>query len=50
MTLEEFIKDILGDDAQKLTQEEIEGLYIVSFPFANLAMKKWQDEKVKTSS
>lgn len=45
MTLEEFIKEILGADAQKLTQEEIEGLYVVSLPFANLSMKKWQDLK-----
>ena len=50
MTLEEFVRDIIGTDMDKLSKEEIEGLYIVVFPFSNFAMKKWQDEKLKISS
>jgi hypothetical protein len=48
MTLEEFVKNILGNDVSEYSQSEIEGLYAIVFPFANFAMKKWNDKKVET--
>jgi hypothetical protein len=45
MTLEEF-KKLCGKDIQGLSEKEVELLHRASTLFANLAYKKWVEQKV----
>lgn len=45
MTLDEFIKDILGADAQKYSQKEIEVYFEMSVKLFNTLFDKWKREK-----
>lgn len=45
MTLEDFIKEVIGDDSPNYTQEEIEVFYTASVGFFNLFFNKWKKEK-----
>lgn len=46
MTLEQFKKDILGENILKFTEEEIITLYKISFSFAEFALHKFKKEKL----
>jgi hypothetical protein len=46
MTLEEFTKEVIGDDISDYSQEEIEAFYIASIGFFNLFFNKWKKEKI----
>jgi hypothetical protein len=48
MTLEEFIKDVLGDDAKNLSQQEIEAFYNACVGFFGVFFNKWKKEKIKS--
>lgn len=44
MTLEEFKKEILGADAQKYSQKEIEVYFDMSVKLFNTLFNKWKKE------
>lgn len=44
MTLEEFTKDVLGADAQKYSQKEIEVYFDLSVKLFNTLFNKWKKE------
>lgn len=46
MTVEEFTKEVLGEDSSNYTQEEIEAFYTASVGFFNLFFNKWKKEKI----
>jgi hypothetical protein len=46
MTLEEFTKEVIGDDISDYSQEEIEAFYTASTGFFNLFFNKWKKEKI----
>lgn len=46
MTLDEFIKDILGADASKYSQKEIEVYFEMSAKLFNTLFDKWKKEKL----
>lgn len=46
MTLEAFISDVLGPEAQNYTHEEIESLYNASVKLFNILFDKWKKEKI----
>ena len=46
MTIEEFTREVIGDDAPNYTQEEIEAFYIASAGFFNVFFNKWKKEKI----
>lgn len=48
MTLEEFKIKILGADIQNFSEEEVEGLFAITIPFSNFALKKYLDTKIDT--
>ena len=48
MTLEEFTKEVIGDDISDYSQEEIKAFYTASTGFFNLFFNKWKKEKISS--
>ncbi len=44
MTLEEFVKDVLGEKAKNMSQDKIELYYRKSVGFFNVLFDKWKKE------
>jgi hypothetical protein len=49
MTLEDFIKNVLGAKAQNMSQEKIELYYRKSVGFFNVYFDKWKKETYSSS-
>lgn len=49
MTLDVFTKEILGDDAHKYSQKEIEVYFNMSVNLFNTMFDKWKREKFTTA-
>ncbi len=45
MTIEEFTDEVLGAEASKYSQEEIEVYYATSVKLFNYLFEKWKKEK-----
>ena len=50
MTLDEFTKEIIGEDIHKFSQEEIEYLFKIAPIFSSFVMKKWKDSKIVSNT